>query len=180
MLFRCSSILVGDFRILPLVLPLFRSLIVAAFRLPWFLRFRFSGHPSFIPASAHLCTPPSIASLSRTMELDMHPLIADTAADSHESTLQDTLPCLPTPSPPAPPPDVAIVSPRGGVNCRPRRSAVWDHFVRTDDYATTKKASCMHCSRVVTVSGGSTSTMLSHLKHHHRDLPAETTASPDK
>jgi hypothetical protein len=115
------------------------------------------------------------------MYMDPH-CIADTATDNHESTSQDSLSFLPTPSPPAPSPDVVVAPPNGDATRRPRRSAVWDHFVKADDYEASRKASCMYCSRMLMASGGSTSTMLAHLKNHHPDrlAGAGAAAFPDK
>src|SRR5262245_45577434 len=134
-----------------------------------------------MPASSHLCTSPSITSLSRTMELDLDPhRIADTATGTHDPTSDDSLPSLPTPSPPTPPPDVVIASPNGAITRRPHRSAVWDHFVKASDHATSRKATCMHCGRTLMACGGSTSTMLQHINNHHRDLLTGAAASPNK
>src|SRR5262249_475553 len=121
------------------------------------------------------------ASLSRTMEMDVDPhCIADTATDSHDSASLDSQPSLPTPNPPAPPPGVVVASPNGAVTPRPHRSAVWDHFAKADNYETFTKAPCMHWNRMVMASGGSTSTMLQHLKNHHLDMLTGAAASPDK
>lgn len=101
------------------------------------------------------------------MELDMDPhRIAENATNSHSTTSQDPSPSLPTPSPPAAPYAV-VASPNGAVTGRRHRSAAWDHFVRQDDYETSKKVACMHCKKLFIASGGSTSTMLQHLHNGH-------------
>jgi len=49
-----------------------------------------------------------------------------------------------------------------GATGRQPRSPVWKHFIQADDYATSKKATCMYCDATLTASGGSTSSMLVH------------------
>jgi hypothetical protein len=110
------------------------------------------------------------------MEMDVDPCcIADTATGIHDTTSEDSPPFLPTPSPPAPPPDVVLASPNGDDTGRPHKSEAWDHFEKADDYATSRKATCMHCDKTLKASRGSTSTMLAHLKSHHPHVLARTT-----
>ena len=57
-----------------------------------------------------------------------------------------------------------------------RRSGAWDHFVKAANYASTKKASCTHCSKSYVCSGGSTRNMLNHVKNAHPDMLIPTSA----
>ena len=112
------------------------------------------------------------------MEVDTDPhRIAENATDSHDTTPQDPPPSLPTPSPPASPPNAVVASPNGAVTGRRHRSPAWDHFVKQNDYETSKKVTCVHCKKPFIASGGSTSTMLQHLHHCH---PHVLTGPADK
>ena len=52
---------------------------------------------------------------------------------------------------------------------RQNRSPAWLHFRKADDYAATRKATCMHCGKTLVASNGSTSTMLVHLQRKHAE-----------
>jgi hypothetical protein len=85
-------------------------------------------------------------------------LCASNAPSIHGSTVSNTpsvrtLTASPTPS-------------------RQFRSKVWRHFTRPDDFETSKKAICMHCSREIAATGGSTTGMHTHLKKCHPDILA--------
>jgi hypothetical protein len=44
---------------------------------------------------------------------------------------------------------------------------VWKHFIKADDYATSKKVTCKYCNATLTATGGSTSSLIAHLQRKH-------------
>jgi hypothetical protein len=90
--------------------------------------------------------------------------------DLSDATLGSPAPSLLTPVSPTPAtfPVKDVVVPAGvGANGRHYKSPVWLHFQKAQDYEVSRKATCMHCSRTLVASRGSTSTMLHHLQRMH-------------
>jgi len=60
-----------------------------------------------------------------------------------------------------------------------RKSDIWDHFKKAVDYPSSKKATCVHCSKRYVCSDGSTSTLWRHIKKTHpRKLNPPATIGP--
>ena len=48
-----------------------------------------------------------------------------------------------------------------------QRASIWEHFLRTNDYATTKRVMCKHCDDTRISTGSSTTTMWNHMRGEH-------------
>jgi hypothetical protein len=106
------------------------------------------------------------------MDTDIH-CTADAANDSHDATSESSSPPLATPSPPAcvaPPAHVLTTPANTDTAGRQPRSEAWNHFAKALDYMASRKATCMHCSKTLMVTHGSTTTMLAHLKTKHPNM----------
>lgn len=53
-------------------------------------------------------------------------------------------------------------------------SFVWNHFTKDADYKTNKKVTCIHCKKIYTCSGGSTSGITKHLKNGHNIVQGQS------
>ena len=62
--------------------------------------------------------------------------------------------------------------PFGGGRLPEHRSEAWKHFHVNEDKTVT---SCLHCHKLFTFCGGSTSTLLKHLRRHHPTEMQSTT-----
>ena len=95
---------------------------------------------------------------------------------SETSPLETPSPCAST----APPVHVLGFPERNCINGRQPRSEVWLHFLKADDYLTSKKATCMHCNKTLTSHRGSTSTMHLHLEKNHPSVLSTGAEPPDR
>jgi hAT family C-terminal dimerisation region/BED zinc finger len=50
------------------------------------------------------------------------------------------------------------------------RSGIWSHFKKSDDYANTRKVTCVHCGKMYISANGSTGNMWSHMKSVHSGI----------
>ena len=64
---------------------------------------------------------------------------------------------------------VSSTSENGNATERQSRSEVWLHFVKAPDYKTSRKAICTHCNTTFKATGGTTTSMIAHLKTKHPD-----------
>ena len=55
------------------------------------------------------------------------------------------------------------------------KSKVWNHFTRDPNDKDKKKCICNHCDRIIISGGGSTTSMLGHLKKFHPDFIKKST-----
>jgi hypothetical protein len=106
-------------------------------------------------------------------------MMQDTNAFS-DVTPESSPPLLSPPQERTPPNVTAAARPY--TTARQPRSLVWKHFIKAGDYETSKKATCMHCTAVLTASGGSTSSMLQHVQKQHPDVLTQPDGaeSPDR
>jgi BED zinc finger len=111
--------------------------------------------------------------------ISVPPMMQDANASS-DATPENSLP-LPSPPQERTPPN-ATAAARPKATARQPRSPVWKHFIKADDYETSKKADCMYCDATLTASGGSTSSMLQHLEKKHPDMltQPDDAESPDR
>jgi hypothetical protein len=79
-------------------------------------------------------------------------------------------PCNPTLIVPTAPAPASAALANGNATDRQPRSQVWLHFTKADDYAASRKATCMHCGKTFKATHGSTTTMHLHLTKKHRDI----------
>jgi BED zinc finger len=112
------------------------------------------------------------------MDMDMDIDFSDAALENSTPLLTPagSTPAGSTPTSPTlaahPVDDVAVPATTSGRACG---SPVWGHFKKAQNYRDSHKAECMHCSKILVASHGSTSTMLLHLqKNHPNDLAAKS------
>ena len=94
--------------------------------------------------------------------------ITTTADNIRNITSKDSLPappCSPAPAVPA-----SSTPGNGNATRRRARSLVWFHFKKAVDYPTSRKVTCLYCDKTFTATGGTTTTLHSHLSNKHPDV----------